>query len=133
MKGATHLFLFALGIAAWCGFFVAGWPEYFRQYSDRTMAIVCVAQIPPMAAFGWWLIRRRAVAERLRFACWLAFYTSVPYVVIDAAYLGLLRGHGSSFLSTYWYLTVSYFAPWLVFVSLGVFLVRSQDARRLTH
>lgn len=90
------------------------------------MAIFCVAQIPPAAAFGYWLIRRRPPAERLTFSGWLAFYTSVPYVLIDYLYLGLGQGLGSSFLSTHWYLTLSYFVPWLVFVPLGYYLGRSR-------
>jgi hypothetical protein len=131
VRASVHFFLFGLGLAAWCAFFIAGWPSYFQQYSALTMAVVCVAQIPPVAAFGYWLIRRRAVVERLRFAGWLAFYTSVPYVVIDYAYLGLLHGLGLGFLSIYWYLTVSYFVPWLVFVPLGYQLGRPQHAHQL--
>lgn len=128
VRPATHLFLFGLGLAAWALFFLLGWPAYFQQYSTRTMAIFCVAQIPPAAAFGFWLIRRRPVLERVAFAGWLAFYTSVPYVVIDCLYLGLQQGMGAGFLSSHGYLTVSYFVPWLVFVPLGYYLGRSQPA-----
>jgi hypothetical protein len=124
VRARSHVRLFALAILVWGGFWLAGLPDYYQQYSYTTMAIFSLALIPAIAFAGAKVIGRARVERRRALGGWLGFYFTVPFAVLDYAYCGLYLGHGWAFLSRYWYLTVYYAIPWLVFVPIGYRLSR---------
>lgn len=59
---------------------------------------------------------------------WFALCFSIPYVIYDLVYVGIIRGHGLGFLSTFWFLTIFYF---LVLIEIPVigFLMQQDDPK----
>ena len=128
MNRRDHLRLLIIVTAAWFLFWLAGLPDYYQQYSTKTMILFDLAVLPPIV----WLIHRsvkRARPGRAFIASlWWAFYISFPLFVYDLLYAGLYLGYGLHFLWKMWYLTVYYVLPWLLFPPLG----RIVDKRRIS-
>ena len=125
MPVSSHLRLFVSGVATWFGFWVLGLPDYYQQYSFTFVALGTAALVPPTAWLGWRIISRTRQEHRVSRAFWLSMYFTVPFLALDATYCGLYLGHGAGFFSRYWYLTVFYVIPWVLFLPTGFWLRRS--------
>ena len=122
MKPRKHFQLFIIVSIAWLLFWVAGLPDYYQQYSSTSMVIFDLAVLPPI----WFLVYRNAKHSRpgngVKVCLWWAFYISAPLFFYDLIYCGFYLGHGTSFLTNYWYLTVYYILPWIIFPPTGWFI-----------
>ena len=112
---------------AWLLFWVAGFPDYYQQYSTKTMILFDLAILPPI-----WLVIYKSVAKSrpgsaFLASLWWAFYISLPLFIYDLVYAGIYLGYGLSFLWKFWYLTVYYVLPWLLFPPTGWFLDKRQN------
>jgi hypothetical protein len=80
----------------------------------------------------WFLVYRRAKlagpGRGLEVCLWLAFYISVPLFIYDLVYCGWYLGHSVFFLTKYWYLTVYYILPWILFPPMGLFMDKMNRA-----
>jgi hypothetical protein len=128
MRLQSHLRLLTLATLAWLAFWLAGLPHYYQQYSSAAMIAFCIALLPAVVWLGLRVIGHRRTENRRTFAVWLAFYFTVPLAVFDYLYCGWYLGQGWRFLAGYWYLSVYYVIPWLVFVPIGIWLGRPQNA-----
>ncbi len=59
-------------------------------------------------------------------ALWLAFCTSVPFLVYDILYLGILKGYGFDYFGRFWFLTIFYFIVWIEIPIIG-YLMQKDD------
>ena len=122
MEPRKHFQLFIIVSIAWLLFWVAGLPDYYQQYSSTSMVIFDLAVLPPI----WFLVYRNAKHSRpgngVKVCLWWAFYISAPLFFYDLIYCGFYLGHGTSFLTNYWYLTVYYILPWIIFPPTGWFI-----------
>lgn len=59
---------------------------------------------------------------------WFALCLSVPFVIYDLVYVGVIRGHGLGYFSTFWFLTIFYFIV-LVEIPLIGYLMRKDDPK----
>ena len=117
-----------LAAAVWIAFWVAGLPDYYQQYSFSTMAAFSIALVPVIVFVGIKVISGARIERRQMFGFWLSLYFTAPFVLFDYLYCGLYLEHGWEFLSRFWYLTVYYVIPWLIFVPIGRSLARPQAA-----
>jgi hypothetical protein len=124
VPAASHLKLLAMGVAVWAAFWVAGLPDYYQQYSFPVLAIGTAALVPPSAWIGWLAISRARPEHRLSKSLWLSFYFSAPFLALDALYCGWYLGHGTAFFGLFWYLTVFYVIPWIIWPPIGWWLSR---------
>lgn len=124
MRVRSHLRLLGLAVAVWAAFWVAGLPDYYRQYPFVAMLAFCVALVPLIVLAARRMIGRARPERRRALGAWLAFYFTVPLLALDYAYCGLHLGHGWGFLGAYWYLTAFYVVPWAIFVPVGLALAR---------
>ena len=111
----------------WAAFWVAGLPAYYQQYSFLFLAVGTAALVPPSAWIGWRIISRTKPEHRASRGFWLAVYFSVPFLLLDAAYCGLYLGNGFGFFEKYWYLTVFYVVPWVLYVPMGLISSRTPE------
>jgi hypothetical protein len=56
-------------------------------------------------------------------------YISVPLFIYDIFYCGFYLGHGASFFTKYWYLTVYYILPWILFPPTGWLVERIRNIK----
>ncbi len=122
MGARVHLRLLAIATLVWLGFFVAGLPGYYAQYSTRALAVFEVALLLPVSAAGYLALRRRRRTPRIRRALALAFWFTVPLFLYDLAWCGIHLGHGLGFVVTYWWLTAYYVVPWVLFPATAAWL-----------
>ena len=119
MKPRKHLRLFILVSIAWALFWLAGLPDYYQQYSATFMILFDLAILPPV----WIIVYRSCKFSRqgnsLNISFWWAFYISIPLFVYDLVYCGYYLDHGFNFLTSFWYLTVYYVLPWILFLPTG--------------
>lgn len=128
MSLKNHIKLLAMVTVAWVLFWVAGLPDYYQQYATVTMVVFDLAILPPI-----WLIIYRSVQKArpgraVAVSWWWAFYIAFLLFLYDLLYVGLFLGHGMSFLWKYWYLTVYYVLPWLVFPPTGRLIEKRRRA-----
>ena len=115
MTKARHLHLLLQGVLIWLGFWLAGLPDYYQQYSALALGVGCTIVSVAISLAALALLLRGRADTRMARACWMAFYYTVPFVLLDAWYCGVYLGHGAAYLWRYWYLTVFYLTPWLTF------------------
>jgi hypothetical protein len=128
--------LFLIGTAAWFGFWLLGLPAYYRQYSFVFMVWFDALLLVPFVLVAYFMLKRRKSRGCLRFSIWPAFYFTVPLAVYDWLYCGLYLGHGLVFLTRFWYLTVYYLIPWILFPGIALVLdwrARSSREDRLSQ
>jgi hypothetical protein len=104
---------------AWLVFWIAGLPDYYRQYSIGFMILFDLAILLPIWFFVYEIVRRAKQGRGLIISFWKSFYISVPLFIYDLLYYGVHIGHGASFLWKYWYLRVYYILPWLLIPPMG--------------
>jgi len=128
-----HLRLLVIVTTAWLLFFVAGLPDYYQQYSTRAMIVFDIVVLPPLWYIGYRSIRKSR--NRIANSLWLSFYFVVPLFFYDYVYCGVYLGHGLAFLWGYWYLTIYYIIPWLIYPLTGWWLdhKRQQAAAHVRH
>jgi hypothetical protein len=90
-----HIGVFLIATLVWAGFWLAGLPSYYQQYSDVQMIWFLSLVLIPIAAIVYLVLRRLRPETRLAVALWLAFYFTVPLAVYDWLYCGLYLGHGT--------------------------------------
>lgn len=115
MPPRRHLSLLAQAVAIWIGFWLAGLPHYYQQYSTVALALASIVLSVAISLAAIALLRRGSDATRPRRAFWYAFYYTVPFAALDTLYCGWWLGRGAAYLHEYWYLTVFYLTPWLTF------------------
>ena len=115
MRKRGHIRLFVLATAVWAGFWLAGLPSYYQQYSTRSILMFEAALLVAVVVLAWRVLGTAPRERRAGRALWISFYFTVPLAVYDWLYCGVYLGHGLSFLWLYWYLTTFYILPWLVF------------------
>jgi hypothetical protein len=111
------------------GFWAAGLPSYYQQYSNVLMVWFDSLVLIPIATIVYLVLRRLRPEKRLPVALWLAFYFTVPLALYDWLYCGLYLGHGIQFISRYWYLTVYYAIPWVLLPLVALLLNRTRPGQ----
>lgn len=115
MRTTGHLKLLALAVAIWAVFWVGGLPRYYQQYATAWLAVGCVLITPPFAIAGYMGLARARPERRMRLSWWFAFYGTAPFVLLDTLYCGWYLGLGAGYFEAFWYLTLFYFLPWVIF------------------
>ena len=126
MKPRKHLRLLTFVSIAWLLFWLAGLPDYYQQYSTPFMIAFDLAILPPIGFVVYRSAKRSRPGNALTVSGWWAFYISVPLFIYDLLYCGFYLGHGIEFLRSYWYLTVYYILPWLLFPPTGWLIERKR-------
>jgi len=92
------------------------------------MIAFLLAILPPI----WYIIYRSAKhsgpGSGMKDSLWWSFYISVPLFIYDLIYCGFYLGHGIRFLWKYWYLTVYYILPWILFPPTGWLIEKKREA-----
>jgi hypothetical protein len=129
MRRRGHIRLLSIATLVWAGFWVGGLPSYYRQYSAAFMVGFDLVALVAITGVLYLVLRRVRPERRLQMATWFAFYFTVPLALYDWLYCGIHLGHGWQFVVRYWYLSVYYVIPWIMFPAVARSLGR-RPARR---
>jgi len=83
------------------------------------MIVFDVIILPPLWLIVYSSVKKTRSGRGLAVSSWLAFYITVPLFFYDLLYCGFYLGRGIGFIREYWYLTVYYILPWLLFPITG--------------
>jgi len=125
MRVKNHLRVLFIATLIWFLFLLAGMPDYYLQYSPQTMIVFVTLLLIPISFIVLFLFRRINYKRRLTVAFWYAFYFTVPFAIYDSIYCGLYLGYGIPFLGVFWFLSIYYIIPWILFPIIAVVLNRT--------
>lgn len=110
-----HVQLLTMGISMWTLFLIAGLSsDYFLDLSwPAQLLLIVILPTIILVAITFRRIAAMKADAAISRIFWTAFYFTVPFFVLDVAYLGLHQGRGASFLVSHWYLTAFYITPWI--------------------
>ena len=116
MTPRKHLRLLLQSVAIWAAFWVIGLPEYYQQYSTKTLGVACTVLSALISLAALRILLRSKPENRSSRALWCSVYYTATFLILDSLYCGAYLGYGASYLIQYWYLTVFYVTPWLTFI-----------------
>ncbi|MBL8115880.1 MAG: hypothetical protein JNK60_23590 [Acidobacteria bacterium] len=121
-----HLSLLAQGSICWGLFFVAGLPRYYLQHKPWVLGVGCTLLTVAIALLAIAVLQRSSPERRMQRAIWISFYFTVPLALYDTLYCAVYLGWGIFFPLIYWFLTIFYLVPWLLFPPIAWLLNRSR-------
>ena len=130
MRLRNHLKILVAVTIAWVLFLLAGFPDYYQQYSTRFMILFDAALLLPLWLIIFLLLKAAKRRSRLILSLWYSFYITVPLLLYDFFYCGLYLGHGLDFITRFWYLSVYYVIPWIILPPTGLWLDRRMQLEK---
>jgi len=115
LRKRSHIRLLLIATLVWAGFLAGGLPSYYQQYSTKFMVIFDLIALVLITGVMYLVLRRTRRSLRPKLALWVAFYFTVPLAIYDWLYCGIYLGHGMGFIVRFWYLSVYYAIPWIMF------------------
>ena len=122
MKVKNHIRIFTIASIVWLIFLIAGMPDYYLQYSNQNMLLFVIILVIPISLIIFLVFKPIKQEKRMKIACWYAFYFTVPLAIYDSIYCGLYLGYGVNFLLVFWFLSIYYLIPWILFPSIAIVL-----------
>lgn len=129
MTPKKHSNLLMQSLVIWLAFWIAGLPDYYQQYSTVALGVACTVLSVFISLAAIRILLRSQIDNRASRAFWCSVYYTVTFVVLDTLYCGIYLGHGASYLTRYWYLSIFYITPWLTFMPIARLLRRVPTAR----
>jgi hypothetical protein len=127
MSKKSHVRIFIIATLVWFFFFLVGVPDYYLQYSTRSMVWFVILLLIPISVIIYAIFRQISRQRRLTISLWYAFYFTIPLAVYDGFYCGLYLGYGLKFLTVFWFLSIFYLIPWLLFPLIASLLNQSSE------
>ena len=95
-----------------------------RPGPSTDLAVLFAPQVARLR--GARLINSAKPGRRLALSFWRSLYFTAPLFLLDWLYCGIYLGEGAGYFAKYWYLTVFYFVPWMLFLPMGVVLEKKR-------
>ena len=121
MNNAKYLKIFLVAVAVYLLFLIRGLPNnHFLEWTLDFKIADCIEIIIftlPLVYFTLrWFSNK---ADYFKDSIWFAFCVSVPFLILDIVYVGIIRGHGIEYLKSHWFLTIFYFIVWIEVPVIG--------------
>lgn len=127
---AKYGYLFLVANIIYLFFVIRGLPnrhylDWPREFQIGDCIAIIIFTIPLVYLVLRWLSRRQ---DYVNDSFWFAFFTSVPFLVYDAFYLGIFKGFGFGYFGEFWFLTIFYFIVWVEMPLIG-YLMQADDPK----
>jgi hypothetical protein len=123
-----HLRILIYATLVWLLFFILGMPDYYLQYSTASIIVFEILLLIPFSIIIWLIFKPVKASRRMRLALWYSFYFTVPLFLYDLIYCGFYLGYGIRFVPVFWFLSVYYVIPWILF-PLIAFLLNKKSVK----
>jgi hypothetical protein len=120
----NHIRIFLIATIVWFGFLLAGMPDYYLQYTNQLMILFVVLLLIPISIIIVIVFKPIKQHKRMTIAIWYAFYFTMPLLIYDILYCGIYLAYGINFLSVFWFLSIYYLIPWVLFPIIVLVLNR---------
>ncbi len=115
MRAKIHLRIFIIATIVWLFFLLLGMPDYYLQYSTDIMIIFVVLLLIPISLIIYRVFKSVKPEKKVQISFWYAFYFTVPLALYDLLYCGIYLGYGINFILVFWFLSIYYIIPWILF------------------
>ena len=122
MRKRNHIRIFIIATIVWLIFLLVGMPDYYLQYSNQHMILFVTILLIPMSILITIVFKPINQQKRLKISFWYAFYFTVPLAIYDIVYCVLFLGYGINFLVVFWFLSIYYLIPWILFPMIAQLL-----------
>jgi hypothetical protein len=127
MRPKTHFRIFAIATIVWLLFFIAGMPNYYLQYSNTFLLWFVVLLIIPFSVIIFFVFKPIKKSKRIKLSIWYSFYFTIPLFIYDSVYCGIYLEYGYKFILTFWFLSVYYIIPWILFPTIALLLNQKNE------
>jgi len=127
-----HLRILIYATIVWILFFLAGMPDYYLQYSTKSIILYEILLLIPFSVIIWFIFRPIKTSRRIKLSLWYSFYFTVPLSIYDYIYCGIYLGYGLRFIYVFWFLTVYYIIPWILFPLIAILLNKKTSNVKLS-
>lgn len=131
MNIKNHLWILIYATIVWAVFFLAGLPDYYLQYSTKSVIVYVILLLIPFSIIIWYLFKPIKASRRIKISLWYAFYFTVPLSVYDFSYCGIYLGYGLKYIYVFWFLSVYYIIPWILFPTIAILLNKKTSKVKL--
>ena len=121
-----HLRILIYATIIWVLFFLAGMPDYYLQYSTNSIILYEILLLIPFSIIIWFIFKPIKTSRRVKLSLWYSFYFTVPLSIYDYIYCGIYLGYGLRFIYVFWFLSVYYIIPWILFPMIAMLLNKKQ-------
>ena len=127
---AKYFYFFVAANVVYLFFVIRGLPNHhYLDWSREFQIGDCIAIIIFTVPLVYLVLKCfSSKQDYLKDAVWFAFFTSVPFLIYDSVYLGVIKGFGFSFLKEFWFLTIFYFIVWVEMPVIG-YLMQIDDPK----
>jgi len=115
MRVKIHLRIFIIATIVWLFFLLLGMPDYYLQYSTEIMILFVLLLLVPIVIIIHKIFKPLKPQKKVHISLWYAFYFTMPLAIYDLIYCGLYLGYGIHFIFVYWFLSIYYVIPWILF------------------
>ncbi|KAA3661562.1 MAG: hypothetical protein DWQ10_04245 [Calditrichaeota bacterium] len=122
MRLKNHFRILIIASIVWFFFLILGFPDYYLQYSTKTMIWFDILLLIPFSIIIWHLLKNVKKTKRMKVSLWYSFYFTVPLAIYDYLYCGLYLGYGFSFVYKFWFLSIYYLILWIQFPAVALIL-----------
>ena len=122
------LITYIITFTIWFIFLLAGLPsDYFQTWSFSAQLWLSAFAFVLLLPLTYIVLRQIWKENYLKNSLWFAFYASVPLILYDYIYVGLIKGLGHSYIFSHWYLTIFYFIVWIEIPLVGWIMQKKTD------
>ena len=126
MPAKIHFRILIYATAVWLLFFILGMPDYYLQYSTESIIVYEILLLIPFSIIIWLIFRRVKASRRVKLSLWYSFYFTFPLFIYDLLYCGIYLDYGINFILVFWFLSVYYVIPWILFPVIAITLNKKQ-------
>jgi hypothetical protein len=115
-----HLITYIITFTIWFIFLLIGLPsDYYQTWSFSGQVWLSIFAFFLILLLAYIVLRKIWKENYLKSSLWIAFYASVPLILYDYIYVGLIKGLGHTYIFSHWYLTIFYFIVWIEIPLVG--------------
>ena len=131
MKFKNHARILIYATIAWFLFLLAGLPDYYLQYSTKSIIWFAILLLIPFSIIIWLVFKPKKTLRRVEISLWYSFYFTVPLSIYYFIYCGIYLGYGFKFIYVFWFLSVYYIIPWILFPLIAILLNKKTSEAKL--
>ena len=130
MNIQKHIILFVITILVWAIFYFMGLPfNYFVDWNLAEKTLLSLVTAFAILPFIGFFVILFLGGDYFKVSIWFAFYASVLIFVMDFIVVGLIEGHGISFLISHWPQTIAYVYVWIPLPLVGIALKKISEEK----
>lgn len=115
-----HPITYFITFIIWFIFLLFGLPsDYYQSWSFNAQLWLCIFVFFLVIPLTYIVLQKIWSNEYFKSSLWVAFYASIPLVVYDYIYVGIIKGLGHSYIFSHWYLSIFYLIVWVEIPLIG--------------